>query len=170
MAAIFVDGNDLLARSDRRDVAELAVDSDAAVDDVAVATHTNVLQALEDAEGEVIANLLAGGRYTVTQLQELEGSALAFLKRMICEIAMLHLYRRRPSWKPEILEAYTKLAEMYLRRLSKGDAIFGGDSDRADASRISIDGPTLSQISQLNFITDRSGYFRPRVLPNGRNI
>ena len=170
MALLFVNGDDLLARGDRRDIAELAVDSESPVDDVAISTHANVLVALEDAEGEVIANLLAGGRYTTAQLEALTGSALSFLKRMICEIALLHLYRRRPSWKPDLLEAYKKLAEMYLERLAKGDAIFGGDDDRAEAARVSIDGPTLSEISQLNFITDRSGYFRKRVLPNGRNI
>lgn len=172
MAAIFVTGSDLLARADRRDIAELAVDTDSPVDDVAIATSPNVLVALEDAEGEVIANLQAGGRYTVAQLQLLEGSALSFLKRMICEIAVLHLYRRRPSWKPEILDAYEKLSQMYLRRISKGDAIFGGDesADRLEASRASVDGPTLSEINDLNYIADRSGYFRKRILPNGRNV
>jgi hypothetical protein len=173
MAAVFVTGNDLLARADRRDIAELAVDTDSPVDDVAISTSPNVIVALEDAEGEVIANLQAGGRYSVAQLSALEGTSLSFLKRMICELAMRHLYRRRPSWKPELLDAYEKLTAMYLKRLSKGDAIFGGDDDiqdRQEAGRPSTDGPTLTDISQLNFITDRSGYFRKRVLPNGRNI
>lgn len=169
MAALFVTGEDLIARVDQREIAELAVDSESPVDSVAVSTHANVLLALEDAEGEVIANLQAGGRYTVAQLQALTGSSLSFLKRMICEIAMIHLYRRRPSWKPELLEAYEKIAEMYLKRLSKGEAIFGGDPERLEASRPSFDGPTLSDYKNLNLITDRSGYFRNRVLPNGRN-
>lgn len=170
MAALFCDGNDLVARCDRRAVAELASDTDSPVPDVAIATNTNVLLAIEDAEGEVIANLLAGGRYTVAQLSDLTGSQLSYLQRIICEIAMLHLYRRRPSWNSELLEAYQKLAEMYLKKLSKGDAIFGGDDTRLTAARPSVDGPTLSQISNLNYITDRSGYFRQQILPNGKNI
>jgi phage gp36-like protein len=170
MAAQFCDGSDLVARCDRRAIAELASDTDSSVDDVAITTDSNVLLAIEDAEGEVIANLLAGGRYTVTQLAELTGSQLAFLKRIICEIAMLHLYRRRPSWNADLLTAYEKLAEMYLKKLAKGDAIFGGDDGRLEAARPSVDGPTISQTRSLNYITDRSGYFRRQILPDGRNI
>lgn len=170
MAALFVTGDDLFARCDRREIAELASDDSAPVDDVALATNPNVLIALEDAEGEVIANLQAGGRYSAASLQLLSGSALKFLQRIICEIAMLHLYRRRPSWKPELLEAYKKLAELYLEKLSSGEAIFGGDPERLDASKPDFDGPTLTDHLNLNLISDRSGYFRPRVLPNGRNV
>lgn len=170
MAALFCNGNDLLARTDRRAIAELASDTNSVIDDVAIATHANVLLAIEDAEGEVIASLLSGGRYTVNQLSGLEGSQLSYLKRIICEIAALHLYRRRPSWAPDILEAYEKIAERHLKALSSGESVFGGDDSRLSAARPSVDGPTLSQINNLNFITDRSGYFRTPVLENGRNI
>lgn len=170
MAAAYVDVADLLVRSDRNDVAELASDDGTPIPEVALPSDPIVNAILEDAEGEVIANLLSGGRYSTEDLDLLTGSALSFLKRMICAIAMLHLYARRPSWKPELLDSYAKLSEMYFKKMASGEAIFGGDSNREGASLASVDGPSLSDIRDLNMITDRSGYFRRRVLPNGRNI
>jgi phage gp36-like protein len=169
MAAVLIDGNDLIARKDVRVIADLLSDSGSPVSESAVPTHAKVVVALEDAEGEVVGNLQAFGRYTTAELALLTGSAQAFLKRVISEIAMINLIVRRPDLSAEDLERHEKIRTQWLDRLQNGTMIFATDDTDDSASRASVDGATLGEFHKLNLMRDRSRYFPNRMLPHGRN-
>jgi len=169
MAATLITGTDLTARKDARTIADLISDSGSPVAETAVPNHPKVTVALEDAEGEVVGNLQAFGRYTIASLSLLTGSAQSFLKRVIAEIAMINLIVRRPDLSSEDLERHEKIRSQWLERLQQGNMILADENTDDSASRVSIDGATLGETAELNMVRDRSRYFPTRVYPNGRN-
>lgn len=169
MAAVLVTGDDLTARKDIRVLADLCTDSGAPVAPSAVANHPKILTALEDAEGEAIGTLQAFGRYDETKLLALTGSAKAFLKRIIIELAMVNMISRRPNMEADDIEKHEKVRSLWLERLQQGAAIFADENTSDSASRPSVDGATLGELSKLNMLRERSRYFAARVLPEGRN-
>lgn len=169
MAATLITGTDLTARKDARTIADLISDSGSPVAETAVSNHPKVIVALEDAEGEVVGNLQAFGRYTIASLSLLTGSAQSFLKRVIAEIAMINLIVRRPDLSSEDLERHEKIRSQWLERLQQGNMILADENTDDSASRVSIDGATLGETAELNMVRDRSRYFPTRVYPNGRN-
>lgn len=169
MAATLITGADLIARKDVRTIADLISDSGSPVAESAVPNHPKVIEALEDAEGEVVATLAAFGRYTVESLDLLNGSARKFLVRIIAELAMVNLIGRRPDLSLEDMERHNKIHEYWLETLQSGQAILANAGDDLSASRASVDGATLGETANLNMVRDRSRYFPNRVYPNGRN-
>lgn len=169
MAATLITGSDLTARKDVRTIADLISDSGSPVADTAVPNHPKVIVALEDAEGEVVGNLQAFGRYTIESLAALTGSAQAFLKRVIAEIAMINLIVRRPDLSSEDLERHEKIRSQWLERLQQGNMILADENTDDSASRPSVDGASLGETASLNMVRDRSRYFPTRVYPNRRN-
>ncbi len=169
MAATLITGSDLTARKDARTIADLVSDSGSPISETAVANHPKVIVALEDAEGEVVGNLQAFGRYTVESLGLLTGSAQAFLKRVIAEIAMINLIVRRPDLSSEDLERHEKIRSQWLERLQQGNMILADENTDDSASRVSVDGATLGETANLNMVRDRSRYLTSRIYPNWRN-
>lgn len=171
MAAVYASASDLSARFDERDIQQLVVDdstSDYTVVDVTDNIRVDI--ALEDAEGEVVAALRKGGRYDAAALAALTGSDLAYLKRIICELTMLHLLRRRPDTNPDRLDSYEKLRLRHLRDLQNGNSILTDDeSNDLPAGRPSTDGPTITEWNQQNLWRDRAKYFPQRIERQGRN-
>lgn len=169
MAATLITGADLIARKDVRTIADLVSDSGSPVSESAVANHPKVIEALEDAEGEVVATLSALGRYTIESLSELTGTARKFLIRIIAELAMVNLIGRRPDLSLEDMERHNKIREQWLDSLQNGHSILANENIDNSASRPSVDGATLGETANLNMVRDRSRYFPSRVYPNGRN-
>lgn len=169
MAATLITGADLVARKDVRTIADLVSDSGSPISESAVPNHPKVIEALEDAEGEVVATLAAFGRYNVETLSELTGSARKFLVRIIAELAMVNLIGRRPDLSLEDMERHKRIHEYWLETLQNGHAILANEDADNSASRPSIDGATLGETASLNMVRDRSRYFPNRVYPNGRN-
>lgn len=156
-------------RKDARTIADLVSDSGSPVSEAVVVNNPKLLIALEDAEGEVVGNLQAFGRYTIESLAALTGSAQSFLKRVIAEIAMINLIVRRPDLSAEDLERHEKIRTQWLDRLQQGNMILATPDTDDTAARPSVDGATLGEFSNLNLMRDRSRYFPVRVLPKGRN-
>lgn len=167
--ASYVDSDDLTARYDSRTVAQLASDTNAPVALSNLGTDPNVSAAVDDAEGEVVAALLVGGRYASDDLSSLTGTAQAYLKRIICEIAMLRLLQRRPKLDPRLYEQLEKVRETHLKTLQDGKAIFGGNDADIEASRAVVDGISTSDMININSIRVRKERYFPRPeLPRGR--
>lgn len=167
--AEYVSASDLILRFDERDIQQLVVDdlSDPSVVDVT--SNTRVDAALDDAEGEVIAALRKAGRYNADELAALTGTDLAYLQRIICEIAMVHLLRRRPNMKPEVLEAYEKIRKNNIKDLQDGASIITADEPADEAASLaSVDGPTITEWNNMNLWRDRSNYFPARMERQGR--
>jgi phage gp36-like protein len=159
---------DLLVRKDAREVGCLVADNDDRVAESLLSSDAKVTAALSGASGEVNAALLTGGRYTVAQLESLTGDALAYLKDIVCELAMYRLYRRRPDISRDALEYYAQLRETLLGMLRSGQDVFNLDS-QIDATLPEVDGPTTLGIVRLNLIRDRAhGFYPARHMPDNR--
>lgn len=163
---IDVTGSDLSDRFDERDIRELVVDDGSNANVVDISTNSRITVALDDARGEVVAALRKSGRYTDADLEALGGVNASYLKRIVCEIAFLHLLRRRPNFSPQALEAYEKARAGYLKDLQDGNSILSDSDDSITSGRASTDGPSLGEWNTYNMAVDRArgarGYFPPR--------
>jgi phage gp36-like protein len=167
--SVYASPVDLIDRFDERDVQELVLDDESESSLVDIRTNLRVKANLDDAEGEVVAALRRGGRYSATELAGLSGTDQSYLKRIICEIAMLHLLRRRPTFRPQMLEAYEKVREYHLKTLQSGDSIITSAPEDLEAGLIGVDGPSVSEWNQSNLWRDRTNYFPKRIERFGRN-
>lgn len=167
----YADGNDLVARYDIDLVGDLATDDRESLDRLAIVSHPRVDTALTDASGEVEVALLAGGRYTVAQLQGLQGNAMNHLKQIVCGLAMAALYRRRPeSADAEFIKSITEDARAAVLALRRGENVFG-IVEVIEAGIQETTGPSALDIRHRNGLTERMSRFFPTAqsrLPLGR--
>lgn len=149
---------DLCARFDVRTIGEFVSDDGVELLRTEVLAHPTVEMALEDACGDVDANLRAGGRYTPEQLTSLDDRSRSHLKRVVCTIAMSYLMDRRPALYEEQAEALRTRAREHLKQLAQGTNVFGlaDDTDPHVAASIpQLSGPTSVEISDRNFLAAR---------------
>ena len=166
--ADYVTVAELLKRFDWRDIGGLVSDNDSQVLNAELATDANLLACIGDASGDIDAALLAGGRYTTTDLEGLSGNALSKLYRMCSEITMFYLLDRRPLFNTEKLESYERMRERHLKRLQTGENVFNLE-EHVTAGVALVDGPSTQNYNDLNLFRDRTRNFYPvRHLPNNR--
>jgi hypothetical protein len=123
---------------------------------------------IADAQGDVEAALMVSGRYSAADLSGLTGNSLSLLKRIICEIAIAYLYERKPFYRSDRLEAYSKAKEGHLERLRSGVNVFNIPAVVAAGSPEAT-GPSLIDYHyNLNLITDRSRGYPARRMPFNR--
>ncbi len=118
---------DLLLRKDCRTVGVLAATGDQAVPEAELYTNPIVLQALEDATGEVVSAMNFVGRYSEADLGALTGASAAKLPRIVCEVAFYLLYEFRPDTRRTRQNEYAAAVEAataQLERLRKGELVF----------------------------------------------
>ena len=157
----YATGEDLIQRYDVRTIAALAWDEGEQMDLADVATHPNVLTALEDASGEMDVNLIVGGRYTPAQLAGITGNSLSHRKRITCAVAMAALFERRPGLLTETSEAIAKTARGHLASLARGENVFGiVELENGAAANVSVETLHATEIDSLNLLPGRmSAYF-----------
>lgn len=169
--AAYATGDDLIARYDVDLIGDLATDDRETLDRDLVADHPKVQTALGDASGELEVALLAGGRYSVEQLESLTGNSLNHLKSIVCGLAMAALYRRRPeAAKREHIEDLTEDARAAIKSLRRGENLFGL-TEHIEASVPEITGPSAIQLDNRNGLSERMGRFFPLPatrLPRGQ--
>ena len=162
----YVTASDLLARFDERDIQQCVVDDSSDWKTVVVTSHPYVEIALDDAEGEVVASLRKAGKYDAAALAALTGVDLARLKRIICEIAMVHLLRRRSTFNPDTLKFYEDIRKGHLKDLQDGNSVLTSDEPAIiEAGIVSNEGPTTAQWQDLNLWRDETRYFPRRKHP-----
>jgi phage gp36-like protein len=153
-------GDDLVKRYDIDLIGDLATDERETLDRDDVPTHPRVIAALEDADGEIEAALLAGGRYTIADLNGLSGNALSHYKRISCSIAMAFLFEARPGMRPEVAEAIAKQSREHVQALRRGENVFGipavTSSGILEYATVSV-----STIENRNTLPDRMPRFFP---------
>lgn len=165
MPATYVTYTDLIARFDERDIQQLLIDDSSDGTVVDVSTNTKLVVALSDAEGEVLSALRKAGKYNVAILGALTGVDLDYFKRIICEIAMVHLFRRRPTFSPDALEAYEKIRKSNIKELQDGCSVLTADEPAAiNAGLVNNEGPSVPEWEALNMWRDRSNYFPQRYV------
>lgn len=148
-----VDAADLTDRYDARDIGDLASDTGTAIVEGDLAANPKVVAAINDALGDIESALVAGARYTVTQLEGLAGVALAKFKRLACGRAMFYLLSRRPAQNPDKLKQFDEWTEDQLERLRVGENIFNLDEQK-DAGV--IDHQFMSAVDASNLPTIRN--------------
>lgn len=156
---------DLISRRDERVVGQLATDRDEPLTHDEILASTVVAEALVDASGEVEAAMIAGKRYSPTELAGLTGNSLGLLKKIVTTIAMACLYERRPGIHREAADAYFKQAQEYLERLRTGQNLFNlADESNTNAAIPDLTAPTAVDIRTLNtFAAQMSDRYFPSL-------
>jgi len=160
---------DLVARWDRRLLADLAGDDGQPESDLE--NNARILAALKGACGEIRAAVLKGRRYRPEDLENLSEVDAAYLKDLVCGLAVLRLAACRvTTLGTEVWEALRKDLRERLAELERGERIFATDQAQA-AGLPKADGPRWADYTALNLLVDRCrGYYPPRSqdLPLGR--
>jgi phage gp36-like protein len=158
----YATGSDLIARYDVDLIGDLATDDRETLDRDLVASSGKVATALADASGEVEVAMMAGGRYTVEQLQNLPGNSSNHLKQIVCGLAMAALYRRRPeAASREMIEDLTRDAREAIRALRRGENVFG-IAATIDATVPELTGPSAIDYEERNDVTTRMNRYFPQ--------
>jgi len=156
----FAAGSDLVSRFDIRLIGDLVTDVGETLPAGDVAAHPNLATALEDASGEIVVALRAGGRYTELQLGSLTGYSLSHLKRVCCDIAMALLIKRRPIMDEDRASEFAKQSREHLRALADGKNLFGLP-EAIEAGNLSVSHMETIEIENLNLVTERMNRFFP---------
>jgi phage gp36-like protein len=162
---------DLQVAFDWHEIGDLISDSNEQLSANDQLTNPNVLAALAKASGDIDVNLMVSGRYSSTDLSTLTDNSLAYLKAMVCRIAMCYIMERKPMFKPEVVKAYREWVDSYLKKLASGVNVFNLPA-QISAGTPEASGLTGVQYNcnELNLVTDpnRMHYFPKRQLPFGR--
>lgn len=158
--ARYAEPSDLMIQKDQNILADLCQDDGKAPDRSSLADNAILEAMLDQASGVVESALIAGRRYSATDLEDLTGNSQALLKRICCDIGMRFLYERRPDYDPDALEKHRDLAERYLQRLQKGEDVFNITANK-NAGLVDTAEPTTTDYSKLNLIPDRCNRFFP---------
>ena len=134
-------------RKDARIVGQLLNDDDTVVAPSDLDDNPTLLAALADASGMVEAACLQAGRYQISDLQNLTDNSQAFLARLVCDLT-LSLLRRRRAYEADDLKEYEQANET-LERLRKGELVFTVQAD-IDAGNPSVDQLYLAKIIPQN--------------------
>lgn len=161
--------SDLLTRWDQRLLADLAGDSGQPVENLQ--SNPRILAALHGASGQVRSAVLKGRRYSLEELENLSEDDAAYLKDIVCGLAILRLAACRVSTiGSEVWQALRKDLQEQLDALERGERIFASPA-ALEAGLPQTDGPRLVDYQQLNLLVDRCwGYYPARAtdLPLGR--
>ncbi len=162
----YCDAEAFLTRFDWRPIAQLMNDGNsnavtrAMLVDTATTEGGRLNEILMDCSGEIEASALLGGKYSPTDLQSLTGAGLAYLKRLICDIAIGRCYERRPGTNPWAQATLT--ARQLLNAIASGEAIFG-TQQAVDASHLSISPDTPQKVqNRQGMVVQAQGYFGVR--------
>lgn len=156
---------DLIARRDERFIGQLATDKDEPLTHAEILASTVISEALVDASGEVEAAMIAGKRYSPTELVGLTGNSLGLLKRITCTIAIANLLERRPGIHQEASKQYFEQAQAYLERLRTGANLFNlADESNTNAAIPDLTAPTAVEMHDLNtFAAQMSHRYFPEL-------
>jgi hypothetical protein len=116
---------DLVARVDVRVLQELASNDETPVATGSLASNTKVLTALLGASGEVESACFVGKQYLPIDLAALTGASLAYLKDIVCALALGRLFvMGRPDRKGEPPRSVDDAREV-LQQLYRSERVFG---------------------------------------------
>ncbi|GAB4134115.1 MAG: hypothetical protein Kow0040_17390 [Thermogutta sp.] len=152
------DAADLTARYDRHIVADLGGDEGTPTDP---ASSPRVAAALEGATGEILAAARMGGRYSAEDLAQLTGADAAYLKDIVCLLAVLRLVSTRIQTIGEAaFESLRRQGDKILADLRNGLLVFGTPA-ASRAQTPQADGPEALDYELLNLLPDRTKNYYP---------
>ena len=169
--AAYAEPADMLALFDARSLGALVKDDGTRGSPTELLTDPNLAAALAAASGRVEAAMLHGGRYSVADLESLTDNSLAYLKKLVCDVAFVTVWSRRPFDELKgISQVCFDHSEAALESLRQGREVFNLTAQIAAGLPPAPTGPTRVQLHQLNTIAGRArGRFYPDyVLPGNR--
>jgi len=168
----YANANDFLQRYDVRLIGDLVSDDGTRVNPGDLPNHTVVLAVLNDASATVDAAVYVGNRYTPDQLANLSDTAAAFVRRLVCDLALIYIKRRRGRFDPEKDAALLREVNDTLAGLRDGkDLLLLTGQTEASASTIELVRPELISVNRPRTIQNetRNYYPNPRLRsPNDR--
>ena len=144
----------LLSRYDSRVVGQLVDDTGGEV--TSLGTNSVVLDALEDASGQIRSAALVANKYSESTLNTLAADQDSFLVRLTCSLALGYLVNRRmmdTAQYPEVVRA-----EQWLAALRFGERIFNVQ-DNADAGNIANNVISLQTRNNVRLLADSYRFF-----------
>lgn len=160
----YATGDDFLQRYDARLIGDLVRDDGSQEPPESLPVNENLLAALDDAFGEIMTAIMVGDRYTLAQLDNsaLNENALAFLRRLTCDLAFILIHQRRGKLDDKKHAGLIKKNEQRLKSLQDGANVLVGVNDaNAQASVIGMAQPQLIPISQRPTIRNRTYNYYP---------
>ena len=133
--------------------------SDTAADGTADESNTILLNAIERASADVQSYALRGGRYSASELDNLQTADDWSLKGLVVDLAVGYAFRRRGIIPPDSQEQYEK-ALATLEDLRDGKQVFN-DTGAIAAGKPSAVVITSTERSKLDLVAD-SPFFPPR--------
>ncbi len=154
--------NDFLQRYDARLIGDLVSDTGTQVAAGALSTNAVLLAVLDDAGAAVDAAVFVGDRYTPAQMASLSTTAASFVRRLVCDLALLYLKRRRGRFDAEKDAALLKEISETLKSLRDGeDLLLLNTQSEAAASTIDLLQPHLVAVPALRTIRNRTRNYYP---------
>lgn len=153
---------EFLKRADFRTVADNLSDNDKrptlpTILDSSSVEGNRLYVILMDASGEVESACLLGGRYTPADLAALTGNQAQFLKRLVTDLAIPMVYRRRPDLNTPVPDWCTQ-AKNILNALAAGDRIFG-IQETIDATHAEIEVDSAADVEARQMPTYTASRF-----------
>lgn len=168
---IYADYEQMILRFDERTLKDLVLDDGTA--ETNLSGNLRMQTALQDASAEIDAACQVGKMYSQQDLAELvetPGTDRSLLRRICCELALVHLIEARPEKFKGQYKSLQERTEGYLDRFRNGTRVFNIESNK-NAGVVHDDGFDHFEYSEQNWIPDRmSGFYPSRVqrLPLGR--
>lgn len=156
--------DNMIERFDVRTLGDLSSDDGTRITASGLKTNAKIVASLSDASGQLEAACLQGERYTIEDLGGLTGDSESFLVRIVCDLALGYLWRRKfyVEENPARLEAVQR-ADEHLTRLRSGEWVFDV-TEVKEAGRAKVRTITRQEVSNnYHLFVDRArGPFYPR--------
>lgn len=154
---------DLCLRFDERILQDLCRDDGERETDLS--GNDVITTSLSSASGILNAACLQGERYSVSDLEGLTSDSAAFLKTLVCDLAFIVLWQRKPypQYSDQVKQIQER-SEEWLDRLRGGAWVFNLDAAK-DAGNPEVETVTISAIRQQNLFVEQA---RGNYFPNRR--
>lgn len=127
----YADASDLISRFDARTLGDLVEDDGKRITPGELLSHERVAAALSAATGQLHSHVLRGNRYDETDLANLTGDDLAYVKDIVCMLAFMWLHRRRHWVKiSDAMKTEMDMVRAALEALGRGEQVFNVASVR----------------------------------------
>ncbi len=152
---------DMLQRYDARLVGDLVSDNGVQVPAGDLPTNGVLLSVLLDASAAVDAAVYVGNRYTPAQMASLSTTAAAFVRRLVCDLGLVYLKRRRGRFDPERDGALLTEINSTLDALRDGKDLLLMTDTPSTAGTMELVQPQLIRVPARHTIRHRTQNYYP---------
>lgn len=165
----YADAQQMILRFDERTLKDLCSDTGTA--ETNLSANARIATALDDASGEIDSACQVGKMYSQEDLDELTqtpGTDRSLLRRICCELALVHLIEARPEKFKGAVDGLRKRTEEYLDKFRRGVRVFNIEVNK-NAGVVHHAGLNNAEYDQQRWLRDRcTGFYPNRNLPLGR--